>query len=154
MVRLPKSLVALVMAFALLVQASAGSFCGNGCDMGQAGNPHPSSLRSQTLSPGEKGKKDCCGKEVKKKAPVKKGECKCKTECHCPKVGSAPAAETSVPFKLTLPLGFDLLFLVPECVGLVAIDSPTDDIAILASDSGPPGEAPSAVSGSRAPPVK
>jgi hypothetical protein len=152
MIRLPKSLVALVMSFALLVQASAGAFCSSGCGMG-GGNPHPSSLRSHALSLPERNKVDCCGKPIKEKPTTTKNVCKCSGNCKCPKVSANPAVET-IPVKLTLPLGFDLLFLVHGATGSVAFDVPTDDIAIVASDSGPPGDGPCAVFGSRAPPVE
>lgn len=155
MVRMPKALVALVMAFALFAQATAGCACAIGCLLGTCSSKHSESSHHEE----KESEKACCDHEKQPDADHHsdqghKGSSSQDDGCGCPELAACDfTVPTTVTASLTSFPVFDALAVLPESLE-VPIELPqVQEPGHFGNDSGPPPRVPAASSSPRAPPV-
>lgn len=154
MIRMPKTLVALVMTFALFVQASAGCACAISCLTTASGSHSETSHHQDAKTDG-----DCCDQDKHPDSDNHHGLGHDQgsgphEKCGCPTVSSC---DSDVPPSITANLSFaptfDFVAVLPEPLELNIQPNQNQNPGYFGNDSGPPLRVPPAFCSPRAPPV-
>lgn len=154
MIRMPKTLVALVMTFALFVQASAGCVCAISCLLGTCGSHSQASHHEHSKADG-----GCCEHEKQANADHHTGlnnghESGHQEQCSCPAVTSCDSVPTTATTaNLSYAPVFHFLAILPEPIELSFPMIEVQKPGHFGNDSGPPHRLPLAFRIPRAPPV-
>jgi hypothetical protein len=154
-VRIPKALMALVMALALFAQASSSCVCAIGCLLATCNSEPAGSTHHQ-----DQGSDKACHDDVKRPSGDHdvgqnlNGGSAPDDSCECPTLASGDLVVlTTVITNLTSVPSFHTIALLPERLEVPISLPQVQEPGHYGNDSGPPASRPNYISLGRAPPV-